>query len=70
MQPKTLFPQFCRRQQDRDAPAKSKSTEAPLNSHRLTPRKQRTEHAGDLLPYEDIDRAARVSESRIRLRHS
>jgi hypothetical protein len=34
MQPKALFPQFWRRQQDGDAPAKSTSTEAPVNKPR------------------------------------
>jgi hypothetical protein len=31
MQPKTMFPHFWRRKQDEDAPAKSTTTEAPVN---------------------------------------
>lgn len=58
MQPKTLFPQFWRRQQDKDAPAKI--TEAPVNK----PTNHATESAnvprGDLLNYEDIYRAAGI----------
>ncbi len=60
MQPKTLFPQFWRRQQDGDTPAKSMSTEAPVNK----PSNHATEAAngprGDLLSYEDIYRAAGI----------
>jgi hypothetical protein len=60
MQPKTLFPQFWRRQQDGDTPAKSTSTEAPMNK----PSNHSTEAAngprGDLLSYEDIYRAAGI----------
>ena len=70
MQPKTLFPQFCRRQQYRDAPDKSKSTEAPVNKPSTHATEAANEPSGHLLPYEDIDRAAGVSESRIRIPHS
>lgn len=61
MQPKTLFPQFWRRQQDGDTPAKPISTEAPVNKTTTT---HATESAigarADLLAYEDIYRAAGI----------
>jgi hypothetical protein len=59
MQPKTLFPQFWRRQQDGDAPAKSTSTEAPVNKP-TTHAEAASGPRGDLLPYEDIYRAAGI----------
>ena len=59
MQPKTLFPQFWRRQQDGDAPAKSTSTEAPVNKP-TTHAEAASGPRGDLLSYEDIYRAAGI----------
>ena len=59
MQPKTMFPHFWRRKQDEDAPAKSTTTEAPvnkLNTQEPTPSGPR----GELLNYEDIYRAAGI----------
>jgi len=60
MQPKTLFPQFWRRQQNEDAPPKSTYMEAPVNK----PTTRATESAcgprGDQLSYEDIYRAAGI----------
>ena len=60
MQPKSLIPQFWRRQQDEDAPAKTTSTEAKVTKTT----NQTAEHAGiaraELLSYEDIYRAAGI----------
>jgi hypothetical protein len=60
MQPKSLIPQFWRRQQDEDAPAKTTSTEAQVTKTT----NQGAEHAGiahaELLSYEDIYRAAGI----------
>ena len=59
MQPKTMFPHFWRRKQDKDAPAKSTTTEAPVNkpnTQEPTPSGPR----GELLNYEDIYRAAGI----------
>ncbi len=59
MQPKTMFPHFWRRKQDEDAPAKSTTTEAPVNkpnTQEPTPSGPR----GELLNYEDIYRAAGI----------
>lgn len=58
MQPKTIFPHFWRRK-DEDAPAKSTTTEAPVNKpnpQEPTPSGPR----GELLNYEDIYRAAGI----------
>jgi len=60
MQPKTLFPQFWRRQQDGNAPAKSASTEAPMNKPSTHATDAANGPRGDLLSYEDIYRAAGV----------
>src|SRR5690242_9685103 len=60
MQPKTLFPQFWRRQQDEDAPAKSTSTEAPVNKLSTHATDAANGPRGDLLSYEDIYRAAGI----------
>lgn len=60
MQPKTLFPQFWRRQQDGDAPAKSTSTEAPVNKPSTHSTEATNGPRGDLLSYEDIYRAAGI----------
>ena len=58
MQPKTLFPHFWSRQLDGDAPAKTISTEAPVNK----PSSTVTEISAPctLLSYEDIYRAAGI----------
>jgi hypothetical protein len=60
MQPKSLIPQFWRRQHDEDAPAKTTSTEAKVTKTT----NQAAEHAGiahaELLSYEDIYRAAGI----------
>jgi hypothetical protein len=59
MQPKTIFPHFWRRKQDEDTPAKSTTTEAPVNkpnTQEPTPSGPR----GELLNYEDIYRAAGI----------
>jgi hypothetical protein len=60
MQPKTLFPQFWRRQQDGDAPAKATSTEAPVNKPNSHATEAPSGQRGDLLSYEDIYRAAGI----------
>jgi len=60
MQPKTLFPQFWRRQQDGEAPAKSTSTEAPVNKPSTHATDAANGPRGDLLSYEDIYRAAGI----------
>lgn len=60
MQPKTLFPQFWRRQQNGDAPAKPTSTEAPVNKPATHPTESASSPRGDLLSYEDIYRAAGI----------
>jgi len=62
MESKKLFPNFWRRQQDPDAPAKSTPTEVPVN--------QPNTHAaeagprGDLLSYDDIYHAAGIMSPR------
>jgi hypothetical protein len=58
MQPKTLFPQFWRRQQDKDAPAKI--TEASVNKPTTHATESGSVPRGDLLAYEDIYRAAGI----------
>jgi hypothetical protein len=58
MQPKTLFPQFWRRQQDKDAPAKI--TEASVNKPTTHTTESASVPRGDLLAYEDIYRAAGI----------
>jgi hypothetical protein len=58
MQPKTLFPQFWRRQQDKDAPATI--TEAPVNKPTTHTTESASVPRGDLLAYEDIYRAAGI----------
>ncbi len=60
MQPKTLFPQFWRRQQDGDAPAKPTSTEAPVNKPATHATELASGPRGDLLSYEDIYHAAGI----------
>ena len=60
MQPKTLFPQFWRRQQDADAPAKPTSTEAPVNKPTTHATESASGPRGDQLSYEDIYRAAGI----------
>ena len=60
MQPKTLFPQFWRRPQDAGAPAKSTSTEAPVNKASTHATDAANGPRGDLLSYEDIYRAAGI----------
>lgn len=60
MQPKTLFPQFWRRQQDGDAPAKPSSTEAPVNKSTTHATESASGPRGDQLSYEDIYRAAGI----------
>ncbi|MGC2474524.1 MAG: hypothetical protein WA485_09330 [Candidatus Sulfotelmatobacter sp.] len=60
MQPKTLFPQFWRRQQDGDAPAKPTSTEAPVNKPTTHATESASGPRGDQLSYEDIYRAAGI----------
>lgn len=58
MQPKTFFPQFWRRQQDNDAPAKI--TEASVNKPTTHTTESASAPRGDLLAYEDIYRAAGI----------
>lgn len=58
MQPKTLFPQFWRRQQDKDAP--TKITEASVNKPTTHTPESASAQRGDLLAYEDIYRAAGI----------
>lgn len=58
MQPKTLFTQFWRR--DEDAPAKLTSTEAPVNKPANHASEAPSGQRGDLLSYEDIYRAAGI----------
>jgi len=60
MQSKTLFPQFWRRRQDGDAPAKSTSTEAPVNKPTIHTTESASGPRGDQLSYEDIYRAAGI----------
>lgn len=60
MHPKTLFPQFWRRQHDGDAPAKSTSTEASVNKPTTHATESASGPRGDLLSCEDIYRAAGV----------
>ena len=60
MQPKTLFPQFWRRQKDGDAPVKATSTEAPVNKATNYATEAASGPRGDLLAYEDIYRAAGI----------
>ena len=60
MQPKTLIPQFWRRQVDGDAPAKATSTEAPVNKPNSHATEAPSGQRGDLLSYEDIYRAAGI----------
>lgn len=60
MQPKTLFPQFWRRQQDGDAPAKSTATEDSVNKPMTHAPEAASGPRGDLLSYEDIYRAAGI----------
>ena len=60
MPPKTLFPHFWRRQQDGDAPAKTFSTEAPVNSRSPTVNEPTSGQSSALLSYEDIYRAAGI----------
>lgn len=59
MEPKPMFPHFWRRKQDEDAPAKSTTTEAPVNKPN-TPEPTPSGPRGELLNYEDIYRAAGI----------
>ena len=60
MQAKTLFPHFWRRQNDGDAPAKTISTEAPVNKPNSNAAEATKGTPSPLLSYEDIYRAAGI----------
>jgi len=68
MESKKLFPNFWRRQQDQnqneDAPAKSLSTEAPMNTPNPHAAQAANSSRADLLSYDDIYHAAGIMSPR------
>ncbi|HTS04295.1 MAG TPA: hypothetical protein VMP68_01845 [Candidatus Eisenbacteria bacterium] len=60
MQPKSFIPQFWRRQQDGNAPAKNTSTEAIVNKTTNLSAEPAVTARAELLSYEDIYRAAGI----------
>ena len=60
MQPKSLIPQFWRRSQDGDAPAKTTPTEAKVNKTTNQAAEPASLARVELLAYEDIYRAAGI----------
>jgi type I site-specific restriction endonuclease len=64
MEPKKLFPNFWRRQQDEDAPAKPTPTEATVNKPNTHAAEAANGPRADLLSYDDIYHAAGIMSPR------